>query len=228
MKFAYLGYRNWSEKILNNLTKEGWDIDKFTPSNNEYKFPGKIINPKKIQDLDFSDYKSLFFYGWSWIVPEKIIDENECVCLHPSPLPKYRGGSPLQHQIINGEDYGAVSLFKMDSGLDTGPIYYQEKISLEGNLENIFGEIIKVGTRITNDLLIDFKNNDVNTYVQDESQATTYIRRKPDESELTYEKMKNMNSRQLNDFIRALQDPYPIPFITCNDGKKVYLKKSDL
>ena len=79
MKFAYLGYRNWSEKILNNLTKEGWDIDKFTPSNNEYKSPGKIISPKKIQDLDFSDYKSLFFYGWSWIIPEKIINENHKV-----------------------------------------------------------------------------------------------------------------------------------------------------
>jgi len=228
MKFAYFGYRSWSEDILKNLKNEEWDIDSFAIPNSEYKSPDKIINPKKIQDLDFSDYKSLFFYGWSWIVPEKIINETECVCLHPSPLPKYRGGSPLQHQIINGEDYGAVSLFKMDSGLDTGPIYYQEKISLKGSLENIFGEIIKVGTNLTRDLLTDFKNNDVKTYAQNESLATTYQRRKPEESELTYEKMKNMNSRQLNDFIRALQDPYPNPFIICNDGKKVYLKKSDL
>ena len=55
----------------------------------------------------------ILWYGWSWIISEKIIENYFCVMLHPSPLPKYRGGSPIQNQIIRGEKYSKVTLFKM-------------------------------------------------------------------------------------------------------------------
>ena len=69
--------------------------------------------------------------------------------LHPSPLPKYRGGSPIQNQIINGEKKSAVTIFKINNILDGGDIYYQKKISLEGSLNEIFDRIIKLGTEGT-------------------------------------------------------------------------------
>ena len=64
----------------------------------------------------------VLFYGWSDIIASEIISEYSCLMLHPSPLPKYRGGSPIQNQIINGEVDSAVSIFLMDEGIDTGPI----------------------------------------------------------------------------------------------------------
>ena len=65
--------------------------------------------------------------------------------LHPSPLPKYRGGSPIQNQIINGEKNSAVTLFKMTRNLDDGDIYKQIPFSLKGSLDDIFNRIIKLG-----------------------------------------------------------------------------------
>ena len=47
--------------------------------------------------------------------------------LHPSPLPKYRGGSPIQNQIINGESKSAVTLFKINNKIDQGDIIYQKE-----------------------------------------------------------------------------------------------------
>lgn len=75
MKVVYYGYRDWSFKIFNNLNV----TDKYLVTHKDYK----IINNIK-PDL-------VFFVGWSDIVPETIIANNLCVCLHPSPLPKYRG-----------------------------------------------------------------------------------------------------------------------------------------
>ena len=57
---------------------------------------------------------------------------------HPSPLPKFRGGSPIQNQIINGKSDSAVSIFKISEKLDEGDIIYQKYLSLEGELSKIF------------------------------------------------------------------------------------------
>lgn len=45
--------------------------------------------------------------------------------VHFSLLPKYRGAAPVQHAIMNGENKTGVSIFQMESGLDTGPIFKQ-------------------------------------------------------------------------------------------------------
>ena len=55
-------------------------------------------------------------------------------------LPKYRGGTPLQNQIINDDLDSAVTIFKMTSVMDAGPICSQEYLSLRGDLSVIFSE----------------------------------------------------------------------------------------
>ena len=60
------------------------------------------------------------FYGWSWIVSKDLIENFTCLMLHPSPLPLYRGGSPLQNQIIEGKKTSKVSIIIMTEELDAG------------------------------------------------------------------------------------------------------------
>ncbi len=234
MKFAYFGYRKWAEEILRKLELTDLGVDAFTIPQTEYSslnFREKkigVFNPKEVGSLDLEPYEALLFYGWSWMIPEDIVKEKDCVCLHPSPLPKYRGGSPLQHQIINGEDKSAVTLFKMGEKLDDGPIYYQKPFSLEGRLSDVFDRIVDVGSSMTINLLDNFENNNIETYQQNEAESTTYKRRRKSESELTSEMLKNMGSRQIHDFIRALQDPYPNAYIVGKDNRKIYLTDSKL
>jgi len=51
-----------------------------------------------------------------------------CINIHPSKLPAYRGSSPMQRAIIDGLKNTAVTIFKLDSGMDTGPILTQKNI----------------------------------------------------------------------------------------------------
>ena len=123
-------YRNWGINIFNKL-KGIYDIV-------------LIETPDQLTQLSnmFHKNDTIFFLGWSWIVDKNIIDNYNCICLHPSPLPKYRGGSPIQNQIINKEQVSAVSFFKMNDKLDQGKILYQAPFSLKGELNDIFNRII--------------------------------------------------------------------------------------
>ena len=133
-KVMICGYRDWSYQLYSKL-EYIYDCDMtYIDDNHFLETAIKEIQPDII-----------FFIGWSWIVEQDIIDNYPCICLHPSPLPKYRGGSPIQHQKINGEKESAVTLFEMDGGIDTGDILYQESFSLDGDLKDIFNRIVEVG-----------------------------------------------------------------------------------
>ena len=51
--------------------------------------------------------------------------------LHFSLLPKWRGAAPVQWTLLSGEEETGISIFKLDKGMDTGPIYLQEKVAIQ-------------------------------------------------------------------------------------------------
>ena len=210
MKIAYYGYRDWSISIFSKLDIE----EKYLISNKDYDI------------LEFIKPDLVFFIGWSHIIPNILIDKYKCICLHPSPLPKYRGGSPIQNQIINGEVDSAVTFFIMDQGLDTGDIIYQSYISLNGKLDDIFKNIELIGIRDINKIITDYKNNQIVTYKQDDSKSTFYKRRNESESEINIEEILNDEPVYLYNKIRSLNDPYPNAYIRCKNGGKLFLIES--
>ena len=142
--------------------------------------------------------------------------------LHPSPLPLYRGGSPIQNQILEGKKVSKVTILVMTEELDAGPIVGQRDISLEGDIPDIFSELTEKGTAITEDILA----KGLNPQEQDHAKATIYKRRKPEDSEITLEELSTESSEYLHNKIRMLQDPYPNAYIKTSDGKKLYLLSS--
>ena len=133
-------YREWSENISDYLLSEFDKLAKFIKIKNKDEFNQLIKDETKV-DL-------FLFIGWSEIISKNIVDKNMCFCLHPSLLPKYRGGSPIQHQMINLEKQSGVTIFKMNEGIDTGPVYFQESFNLENlDLKDVFQNIIKIGTK---------------------------------------------------------------------------------
>ena len=196
------GYRDWAHDLFVN-------VDRCVIDNCVY------VDDKDILDTMIDEYepKFIFFIGWSWIIKDDIINNYPCICLHPSPLPKYRGGSPMQHQIINGEKTSAVTLFEMDEGIDTGDILYQKEFSLDGDLDDIYRRVSDIGTDGVIEILEDGYQNQIK---QNEEEATFYKRRKPSMSEIKIDDISNFTASQLHDKVRALQDPYPNAFITCS------------
>jgi len=213
MKVCCVGYRPWALDIYESIKDNDYEV-LIISSKKEY-------DEEKIIEYD-PDY--ILFYGWSWIINSKLLEDFKCVMLHPSPLPKYRGGSPIQNQIINGEIDSAVTLFLMDSGIDTGDILAQEYLSLEGSLSDIFDRITKIGKKLTLDVL----TNNYTLRKQDNENSSYFSRRKPSQSEITIDEIMTKSGEYLHNKIRMLQEPYPSSFIKTSDGRKLKIVLSEL
>jgi methionyl-tRNA formyltransferase len=184
-----------------------------------------------IKELDKLEPDIVIFIAWSWIVPK---NDYDCFCIHPSPLPLYRGGSPIQAQILAGEKTSKVTLFMMENpeeGIDVGDIISQQDYSLEGTLDDIFRQISFKSTVLIEDFIRDYKNNVVRFYPQDHSKATICKRRKPEESEITLEELQTKDAEYLYNKIRCLyseKSKYPTAFVRTKDGKKLFLTTAKL
>jgi methionyl-tRNA formyltransferase len=71
--------------------------------------------------------------GYGVILPDNLLNLplHGFLNLHFSLLPAYRGAAPVQRALENGELESGVTVFKLDKGLDTGPIYSQGMLAIE-------------------------------------------------------------------------------------------------
>ncbi len=99
-----------------------------------------VLQPEKLRDEEFvSQLKSfkpdLFVVVAFKILPREVftIPAKGSFNLHASLLPKYRGAAPIQWSLIKGENETGVTTFALEDKVDTGNIFLQEKIDIEGN-----------------------------------------------------------------------------------------------
>ena len=218
--------------LVDILAYRGWAIDIANSVRNNLYLKHEIHIHTSLENCH-KDASLTFLLGWSDIVPLEFYKDKTVLVLHPSPLPRYRGGSPIQHQIMAGETESAVTLFFLNTDfpyVDSGPIYRQCPFSLEGDLSDILSRITEIGIELVTAAIEDSNENGIYMRFrkQDETMATTFKRRRPEQSEITVEDLQALTAKQLYDKIRALQDPYPNAFITCNDGSKLYITKAHL
>jgi len=100
------------------------------------KFNLPVLQPRNIKAMATGIKKmasdAIIVIAYGQIIPPEILSLPKfgCLNLHASLLPKYRGASPIQTAIAAGDKTTGVTLMKMDSGLDTGPIIAQKKIKI--------------------------------------------------------------------------------------------------
>lgn len=123
---------------------------------------------KKVGKIDFA-----VVAAYAKIIPQKTVDYPRLgtIGVHPSLLPKYRGASPIQNAILNGEKETGMSLYLMDEKVDHGPILAQRRtligahenyLQLERRLAEMAGDLLAV-------TLPDFYAGDIKPKVQDAS-----------------------------------------------------------
>ena len=71
-----------------------------------------------------------------------------CINIHPSLLPAYRGSAPLQRAIMDGLESTAITIFKLDSGMDSGPMLAQVKVEIspEDDYMSLLAKSAKIGS----------------------------------------------------------------------------------
>lgn len=98
--------------------------------------PEQIKNNEEfIQEIRNLNPEVICVVAYGKILPKEILDipKYGCINVHPSLLPQYRGSTPIQTAIINGDSKTGVTTMYMDEGWDSGDIILQEKIDIEEN-----------------------------------------------------------------------------------------------
>ena len=96
----------------------------------------------------FSDVDLVIVIGFGVIFPPHVLSAPKygCINLHFSLLPQWRGAAPLQRALINGESHVGVSVFQLDEGVDTGPVFSTKAIDVDEDA--IFGEVLELMARL--------------------------------------------------------------------------------
>ncbi len=106
----------------------------------------------QIEDLDI-----VLTIGYGKLLPKAILKlpKNGFLNLHFSLLPAYRGAAPVQRALENGESKSGVTVFALDEGMDTGPIYSQKQLDIERNWRaaELFGALAKLGISAVSEAL---------------------------------------------------------------------------
>jgi methionyl-tRNA formyltransferase len=191
-----------------------------------------IYQPQSLKGEDFFELlKSInpdiiVVVAYGKIIPKNVLDfpKHGCVNVHGSLLPKYRGASPINAAIINGEKITGITTMYMDEGIDTGDMLLKESTEI-GEIET-FGEVYNRLAHIGGKLLIETLNQIKNGTAKREKQP------KIDEPAVkkinndTCEINWNLSAKEIHDKIRGLS-PSPTAFTRLN-GKKLKIYKSEI
>ena len=172
-----------------------------------------VFTPNKLKEeyQTILDYKPdlIVTCAYGKILNKEILDYPKLGCLniHASILPKYRGSSPMQYAILNGDKKTGVTLMYMDEGMDTGDIIdiLECDINDDDNLENIHDKLSLLGAKILENNLDNIINNKIKRIKQNNDLATYAPKIEREMEDLSF----NDNVIHVYNKIRAFS-PYPL------------------
>ena len=164
--------------------------------------------------------------AYGQILSQEIIDipKYGIINVHASLLPKYRGASPIQSAIINGETTTGITIMKTDIGLDTGDIVSQRKIEIteEDTAGSLTEKLSEVGAGLLLETIESIKNGTATFEKQDNLNATVTRKIKKEDSVIIWDK----SSKEIVSLINGT-NPSPVARTTLkNDIVKIYKAKA--
>ena len=194
-------------------TKE-WNIKSFNKYSVDLKGDWHFVGSPEDLSIEFikkTQPRYIFFPHWSWLVPEEITNNYECVCFHMTDVPYGRGGSPLQNLIARGHKNTKLTALRMVSKLDAGPVYGKIDLSLEGSAQVIFER----AADFIYELIKKIVSSELEP-VDQQGEAVLFQRRTPEQSKIP----ESADINQLFDHVRMLDaELYPHAYIEHGDFK---------
>ena len=216
LRIAFCGYREWALELFGTI-RSNPHLDQPTLIKSKEEYDEWMSRHPPV--LDF-----ILFVGWSWLIPPQVLKDYLCLGIHPSDLPDFRGGSPIQNQIISGVKKTKISLMTLAEKIDEGDVWLKEDLSLEGaNMRMIFNNIVQSSSRLLNRFFAIYP--DIQPERQRHGGGCFRKRRKPADSRITMRQMETMELEELYDFIRCLTEPYPNAYLEDEHGNRLFFKE---
>lgn len=141
-----------------------------------------LLKPESVKETEFVNQLKSFdadifvVVAYGKILPTQIINlpRYKTLNVHFSLLPKYRGASPIQTAILNGETKTGTSIFVLDEKMDTGPVIAQESIDIDpdDNYITLPLKLAQKSAKLLISVLPGYINGDVKPVIQDDFSAT--------------------------------------------------------
>lgn len=184
-----------------------------------------INDPDAIQAIKDFDIDWLFIIGWSQIAKPEILNtpSGGCIGIHPTLLPQGRGRAAIPWAILKELDKTGITLFKLDEGVDTGPIIDQLEIpmSKQTDATELYEKATAAHYTVLSRNLPRLVAGTAILTPQDNSQATEWPGRKPEDGRID----PSMTCNEAQTLIRAVTHPYPGAFYE-TEGDPVTVWKS--
>jgi len=185
---------------------------------------GVPLDTEKIQQLQPN---IIFCIGWPQIIGRETlqIPQYGCIGIHPTLLPKRRGGAPINWCLIDGISKSGVTLFYFDKGVDSGDIIAQKKfnITLEDTAKTALDKVTTISVEIIREYYPLLEKGNAPRIPQDNAEATYTRRRRPEDGIIDWRR----TSLSIYNWIRALTLPFPGAF-TYWDRRKVIIWEAEL
>lgn len=149
-----------------------------------------------------------------------------CINLHAGKLPEYRGSSPMNWALINGEDEFAVSVIQVEQGIDTGDVLAESTIPIseDESIADLHRKANRAFPELLGTVLRQMEGGTLTRRRQDEARARYFPLRFPDDGLVLWD---TLTARQVHNRVRALAPPYPCAFTYCL-GRRVNLVRTNL
>lgn len=179
-----------------------------------------VFQPEKIKE-DYEQVRSakpdlLITCAYGQIIPEEVLQLPRIGAfnVHASLLPKYRGGAPIHHCLINGDEKTGVTIMYMEKKMDAGDIVSQVEyqITKEDNVGTLHEILSQMGAKLLIETLPSIIEGTNLRTKQDESKVTFAYNIKREEEHLD---LKDTGKNIINK-IRGL-NPWPMANILVND-----------
>lgn len=191
-----------------------------------------IYQPKSLRNKEAQDEMAaigadvLVVAAYGLILPKEIlaIPPKNCINIHPSLLPRWRGAAPIQRTIFAGDQTTGVTIMQMDEGLDTGSMLLQTSYELAENetsktLHDVMAE--KGGDALIEALDL-LSENKLKSQPQDDSKATYADKITKEEAKIDW----SQPAKKLEWMIRAF-NPWPVAHTTFKEKNlRVWMAKA--
>jgi len=237
-KIIFFGTPNFATIILDSMIKNNWkpiavitEPDKpagrkriLTPppiKNLAEKYNITILQPKNLTAI--TDKLSLLkpdlfiVAAYGKILPRETLDIPKfgSLNIHPSLLPKYRGASPIQATILNGDKETGITIILMDEKIDHGPIIAQKKLEFPlGKItyQKLTEKLAKLGAELLIEILPKWLNKKIKPIEQNHLKATYTKKIKKEDGRINWSK----SAKEIERMTRAYL-PWPSAYTKVKD-----------
>lgn len=190
----------------------------------------KVLQPGDKKELlsMVKDIKADFFIvvAYGLILTKDIlqIPKHGSINIHASLLPKYRGASPIQESLLNGDKETGITIMKMDEELDHGQIYFMKRLDIENddNLITLSAKLSNLSSQVLPLVLEDIKNGILTPIEQNHAKATFCRKIKKEDGKIDW----NKSAKEIINMIRGYY-LWPSVYTEFN-GKKLKILKAQI